>query len=364
MHAGKQIAFAALAILVALVLWRARASRAPRAQPTMPPTSSAGLEPKQSCPAPRARAFATATQSLASSTESQTGGEPVDSPELCETICGSECVAANGALRCPPRCRRDSDCADGALCIFTRMSDPSRPPARRCLGSECVAAKDCGPGRTCRPMARTTGAINRCYPTGVRALNESCLGEDPTVPPDALCAPGMHCSMGVCAPDRCSEDHECPKGEKCIKLSGIDARTCESSCSSDSDCPAEKRCVAGFSLGTCVDRSVPRTCLEDGCSDGATCVVLSPLAWSFQAVCVTPCSGVGDTGCRSGQVCASSNLEDPTKGPFSCKRSCSPGAGGGCPVGWQCEPIAGNRSVCEYDMDAMQNREFLRYKHR
>lgn len=100
-----------------------------------------------------------------------------------------------------PRCRENTDCPNGQVCVDGECVTPTPTPTP----TGCSENDDCPPGQVC--------------------VNEQCVTPTPTATPTGCtnnddCAPGQVCVNNQCVTPtptpRCRMNNDCPSGQVCI----------------------------------------------------------------------------------------------------------------------------------------------------
>lgn len=152
-------------------------------------------------------------------------------------VSGASChvvVAAATPTPTPtPRCRQDSDCPAGQVCVDGECVTPT--PTATPTGL-CNANSDCPPGEVC--------------------VDHHCVTPTPTETP-----PGF-----------CNEDHDCPPGEVCVDHHCV-TPTPTPQCRTDSDCPSDQVCVDGICVTATPTTTPTPTAQKKGGGGGCNCEI-------------------------------------------------------------------------------------------
>lgn len=157
-------------------------------------------------------------------------------------------------------CRRDSDCAPGALCLVLDGGE-------RGCGIPCGTDSDCAAlGVATRCEEELAGSPLQCRPT-----SRTCIES----------APGASCASAPCS----------GRYDACVAFDVVGS-VCTAACRVDADCPARlRRCRARDDAAP----DGPRVCVPDARTAGVSCAAL------VDAGRATRCDATG--GCPSGANC-------------------------------------------------------------
>ena len=318
-------------------------------------TSTSSAEPPQ--PAEhRAARPAPARTSAAPAPESK------DEAAACAALCGASCEQVGGKLVCPSHCVRDSDCGANRSCVTVDQAGDDGVRLRRCLGSECSgpgADEECSNGGTCAQVMSAGRSIFRCFKAGALTAGQECGFIDG--PKNQLCARGLVCASGICAPPICSSNGDCPKGTVCHEVGGgLGLHQCFPGCAGDSDCGDGRVCLAPATgeddMRRCMPAAARDTCLAKGCSEGQRCYSDSSQPWDAVASCLTPCQR-GGNDCPAQQACVTL---DPNSSV--CRPTCDPKAANGCADGYVCLNQPEGVAVCQFDWLKSNHEHFPKSK--
>lgn len=281
-----------------------------------------------------------------------TSSATVPTAAECDQACGLgvECrFDDRGGIACPKECSSSADCAATELCRVFVSPDDHDHAFKRCVGSNCNGLGDkdnCGEHATCVFSGRLEGGVFRCEPAGTRTKGQTCT--DAVDSTAGLCAKGLSCVDGLCAPTSCQSDAECPKGTRCHGVAAGTHKECAADCATDEECPTGDRCATTRWGRRCVDRADPASCLESGCSAGLSCVVefMAPL----RASCHKACAASNDASCAKNEFCA------VLGGDHYCVRKCRVAAD--CAAGGSCIDFPDGTRGCGVDPDAL-TRDYL-----
>ena len=152
-------------------------------------------------------------------------------PGVNRNRCLQEAQGFNGGL-CTTG-SSDADCPAGARFVFGLDFSRERPLVTGCL-RECTSDADCrnGVGYACIDPGDGMGQVCAAVFDGEGDLGSECRGSW-----DCDGARGHLCDSGICRQDCTSTGSPCPTDVACI------AGVCRPSCSNDVDCPRGERCL-------------------------------------------------------------------------------------------------------------------------
>lgn len=221
-------------------------------------------------------------------------GKPCQNGDDCDTLecISGQCLPAGG-------CLSDFNCPEGQTCDTatktcvgggdTAQTDTS--DASDCTTAGCEGGFECNETTgQCDPVS--TGGGGSC---GVCAGASDCGADQGCT---AL-AGGLYCLKG------CSTLGDCDTGYKCLELPGDGGRCIPNGGSCEKDC-IQNGCEAGktcdFSSGDCVAKLLlcDSCTKDDGCGDGARCVLFAPSDRRCMPECV-------DDQCPAGSTCQDAN---------------------------------------------------------
>ena len=219
---------------------------------------------------------------------------------------GADASADGGADAGPPPppfcapCRRDTDCAEGALCLV--LAD-----GERACGVPCTSTSDCASlAARAECVEEVPGLGTQCRP-----VRDTCV----TVPPGTECASDADCGgrydrcidsegLGLQCTGSCTVDADCPVGARRCRDVGDLGRVCvvdeipspercqllidaggATSCTSDTEC-ASALCLMAGSVGVCATPApcvagpevAPGLCAPSAPSEGPAAAVLADCA--------------------------------------------------------------------------------------
>jgi len=192
---------------------------------------------------------------------------------------------------CAP-CRRDSECAEGALCLVLEGTE-------RGCGVPCASDEDCaGLAIPSACVEEVPGLGRQCRPTG-----DTCV----TVPPGSTCVTDVDCGgrydlcvdgdgFGSRCTGACTVDADCPIGARRCRDVASAGRVCV-----PDELPAAERCQRLVDLGAA------ESCAADGDCPSGTCLLLP----DDSGVCAVPAPCVAGPEVAPG-LCAPSA---PSDGP-------------------------------------------------
>jgi hypothetical protein len=206
---------------------------------------------------------------------------------------------AGGSLGEP--CSFETGCVAGLSCWQSDLiGDPW-------CTRDCETDDDCPLGAVCadvEPDLESDGWIRKCAPTCTREVGAR-----------GGCPTAMRCEAGgVCEPNACELDAECPSG------------SCE------------------IASGRCLSGGNPDAAAEGPCVDDADCRPPNGLCLSGSCYQID-CDLGGDYACRDDEVCHAYLPSDALRLLHRCRRACEPGVdattptdGGACDRGDICIP--------------------------
>jgi Cys-rich repeat protein len=160
-------------------------------------------------------------------------------------VTGTDCVVSIGPTPTPtPKCRENSDCPDGEVCVDGNCVTPTITPTP--IGF-CTDDNDCPPGEICvdhRCVTKTPTPIGFCN------NNDDC--------PEGQVCVDHHCVTPTPTP-QCRMNSDCPSGQVCVD------GTCQSATPTVTPTSTPKKQSSGGGGGcSCeIDPSIPRSRMSD-----------------------------------------------------------------------------------------------------
>ena len=126
----------------------------------------------------------------------------------------------------PMDCSRDFDCPMGNRCddgtCIPRNPMPggaAMPMGGRQAGGPCMVTADCPDGLSCEEQRCVACRVDANCDDGQRCEEGNCEAIPPECVMNEDCQGdgGQRCIDGMCIPNRCFGDNQCPNGERCIR---------------------------------------------------------------------------------------------------------------------------------------------------
>jgi hypothetical protein len=224
-------------------------------------------------------------------------GQVTPTPE----VCSPASCATNPS---DPACNKDENCNgqvdEGCGCnVGDKQTCYDGPAATQNVGTCKAGYKVCDAG------VFTGACLTEIMPTP-----EVCDGQDNDcnglVDDGATCNAGFYCTHGVCVPDSCGVEQDCPEGYKC---DGTTAKCVRDTCGDAKvTCPDGQACSFGQCVSQCPGPNQPSICFpgaycqSGGCVGGSCYVTGCPAGQVCQqgACKADACAGVA---CPSGTFC-------------------------------------------------------------
>jgi hypothetical protein len=209
-------------------------------------------------------------------------------------------------------CRGDEECDAPLICL---RGVPLVTPY--CTASECMTARECEEGFTCRSLEVGPHVVRLCGLEGRAKEGERCW-KLPTRQ-ESGCEPGLVCASDWCArPCQPQEPGSCPQGYSCGG-EDVEGPACLPSCEGQ-PCPEGQHCVRLKHGASLCARVLGTDCQREPCPEEQVCsVALSERhEREVRMRCVRPCGEQGPP-CPEG-VCAAGH----------CLQRCEPGVPGTC----------------------------------
>ncbi|KAJ8890120.1 hypothetical protein PR048_009627 [Dryococelus australis] len=263
-------------------------------------------------------------------------------------------------------CHADEDCSASETCRDNRCANPCAPnpcgPNAVCTVSNQRASCSCSPGLVPNPTAKVACvrapapacSENRDCPSGNKCLAGTCL---PVCSSEAGCLGNERCDVGagVCRP-LCHRDQDCRSGEMCEGL------VCRIGCRSDTGCPVGKACVNSQCTDMlrddpCNTNSVRITLFLDLCSSPTACGTNAACTMQgHQKACSCPAPLTGDprvschqpvTSCQAQQECATGQKCQGSLCQTTCSRDANCLSDERC-VNGICQTVCNSDAKCGY----------------